>query len=160
VTEAAATAARGRRHGAQRRARVARSRRSTKTPAADVAADARWRLRLSERGITDDVADYLRRRHLDQSWTVRAIGQEIGFRTSAVRSALDRHGIAYTPHARSRGAATERASELAARVGVADLDQHVRSRRADGWSWARIAQECQVSPSWLRRRTPDRTHSR
>jgi ROS/MUCR transcriptional regulator protein len=98
-----------------------------------------------------DVASYLRDRHVVRHHTVSAIGAEIGMSNHAVAAALSRHGLARTAHAAKRTAARERASQVAAVLGVDSVPRYVAERRARGWTWQAIAAECGQPASWLRR---------
>jgi protein-disulfide isomerase-like protein with CxxC motif len=98
-----------------------------------------------------DVASYLRDRHLARRHTVRAMSTEIGISHHAVAAALARHGLTRTAHAGKRHAAAERASQVAAGLGVDSVPGYVAERRAAGWTWRAIAAECGQPESWLRR---------
>jgi hypothetical protein len=110
----------------------------------------RWLPAVTALGFPD-VASYLRDRHLARRHTVRAISAEIGMSHHAVAAALARHGLTRTAHAGKRHAARERASRVAAVLGVDSVPRHVAERRAAGWTWRAIAAECGQPESWLRR---------
>jgi hypothetical protein len=116
--------------------------------------DARWRPALDRLGFTD-VASYLTQRHVVQCLTVNAIAAEVGMSHHAVGAALRRHGLARTAHAAKRHAATERAAEVAARLGFPSLTGYVASRRAAGWTWQAMSAETGQPESWLRRQAGD-----
>lgn len=99
----------------------------------------------------DDVGAFLRRRHLVEHRSVRAIAEEVGMSRYAVTSAMERHGVTLTPHVTVRTAALEHAGRVADTHGFADLDAYLRDRREAGWSWRRISDECGRPPTWLRR---------
>ncbi|ALE84490.1 MucR family transcriptional regulator [Pseudonocardia sp. HH130629-09] len=100
----------------------------------------------------DDVGAFLRRRHLVEHRSVRAIAEEVGMSRYAVTAAMERHGVALTPHVTVRTAAAEQARRICDAHGFADLDAYLADRRAAGWSWQRISDECGRPPTWLRRR--------
>jgi ROS/MUCR transcriptional regulator protein len=110
----------------------------------------RWLQAVTVLGFAD-VSSYLRDRHLVRHRTVTAIGAEIGMSNHAVAAALTRHGLARTAHADKRKAARERAAQVAAVLGVDSVPRYVAERRAAGWTWRVIAEECDQPPSWLRR---------
>jgi hypothetical protein len=113
--------------------------------------DARWLPVATAHGFAD-VAGYLTDRHLVRRHTAGAIAREAGLTRGAVLTALSRHGIAATAHATSRGRASDRATEVAARFGFPELDAYLADRRSAGLSWRAIAAECGQPPSWVRRR--------
>jgi hypothetical protein len=98
-----------------------------------------------------DVAAYLRARHLEQHRTVNAIAAEIGVSHHAVAAALARHGLASVPHAAKRHAAEQRATAVAERHGYARIADYVAERRGAGWTWNAIAAESGQPQTWLRR---------
>jgi hypothetical protein len=102
-----------------------------------------------------DVAAYLADRHAQRHMTAPAIGREAGIPTAAVRSALRRHGLTYTPHATTRRRMDDRAAQVAARFGFPDLDSYLRDRRKAGHAWRVIAAESGRPATWLRRRYAD-----
>jgi hypothetical protein len=112
--------------------------------------DVRWQPALDRLGFPD-VASYLHERHIVQHWTVNAIAAEAGLTHHAVQNALRRHGLARTAHAAKRHAASERAARVAARLGFGDVPGYIADRRAAGWTWQAMAEECGQPPSWLRR---------
>jgi AraC-like DNA-binding protein len=112
--------------------------------------DARWQPALSRLGFPG-VASYLHERHIVQHWTVNAIAAEAGLTHHTVQSALRRHGLGRMPHAAKRHAASQRAAQVAARLGFDTMVSYVADRRAAGWTWQAMAQECGQPPSWLRR---------
>ena len=111
---------------------------------------ARWLQVVTALGFAD-VPSYLRDRHLVRHQTVSAIGGEIGMSNHAVAAALARHGLARTAHSGKRHAAGERTAQVAAVLGVASVPRYVAERRAAGWTWQAIADECGQPPTWLRR---------
>jgi lambda repressor-like predicted transcriptional regulator len=113
--------------------------------------DARWLPAVRELGFAD-VAGYLTDRHVRRHHTVRAIALEVGMSSSAVETALGRHGLARVPHAASRQRCRDRATAIATRFGFPDLDTYLADRRAAGLSWRAIAAECGQPPTWVRRR--------
>jgi len=112
--------------------------------------DARWQPALARLGFPD-VASYLHERHIVRHWTVNAIAAEAGLTHHTVESALRRHGLGRMPHAAKRHAASQRAAQVAARLGFDTMAGYVADRRAAGWTWQAMAQECGQPPSWLRR---------
>jgi len=112
--------------------------------------DARWRPALDRLGFAD-VPSYLQERHVRQHRTVNAMAAEIGVTHHAVESALRRHGLDRVAHASTRRAATERATQVAARLGSDSLGSYLRERRAAGWTWRAMAAESGQLESWLRR---------
>ncbi len=119
--------------------------------------DVRWRPALQRLGYPD-VASYLRDRHLSQHQTVNAIAAEIGLSHHAVTAALSRHGLASVAHAAKRHEALERAADVAARLGCADVASYIGDRRSAGWTWQAIARESDQPESWLRRRAAGPTY--
>jgi hypothetical protein len=120
--------------------------------------DARWRPVLDRLGFAD-VASYLEERHARQHRTVNAMAAEIGVSHHAVGSALRRHGLDQVAYASTRRASTERATQVAARLGYDSLRSYLRERRSAGWTWRAMAAESGQPESWLRRqaaRGPDR----
>lgn len=99
----------------------------------------------------DDVADYLRDRHVERHLSVNAIAAEVGVSHHAVRAALERHGLTAVPHAQRRHAASQRAAEVAGRFGYDAIAAYIGQRRADGWTWNAIAAESGQPQTWLRR---------
>jgi len=123
--------------------------------------DARWQPALTRLGFAD-VASYLHERHIVQHWTVNAIAAEAGLAHHAVENSLRRHGLARMAHAAKRHEASQRAAQVAARLGFASMAGYIADRRAAGWTWHAMAEECAQPPSWLRRqargdRRPTRT---
>ena len=123
--------------------------------------DARWQPALTRLGFAD-VATYLHERHIVQHWTVNAIAAEAGLAHHAVENSLRRHGLARMAHAAKRHEASQRAAQVAARLGFASMAGYIADRRAVGWTWHAMAEECAQPPSWLRRqargdRRPTRT---
>ena len=112
--------------------------------------DARWQPTLARLGFPG-VASYLHERHIVQHWTVNAIAAEAGLTHHTVHSALRRHGLGRMPHAAKRHAASQRAAQVAARLGFDTMVSYVADRRAAGWTWQAMAAECGQPPSWLRR---------
>jgi hypothetical protein len=112
--------------------------------------DARWQPVLTRLGFPD-VSSYLHERHIVQHWTVNAIAADAGLTHHTVDSALRRHGLGRMPHAAKRHAAGQRAAQVAARLGFGTMAGYVADRRAAGWTWQAMAQECGQPPSWLRR---------
>lgn len=98
-----------------------------------------------------DVGAYLRDRHLVQHRTVNVIAAEIGVSHHGVEAALLRHGLARTPHAAKRHAASQRAADLAARLGYPTIASYISDRRAAGSTWKAIAAESGQPQTWLRR---------
>src|SRR5215469_7510887 len=123
--------------------------------------DARWLPALAPLGFPD-VASYLHERHVVQHWTVNAIAAEIGLTHHTVENSLRRHGLARLSHAAKRHEASQRAAQVAARLGFDGMASYIADRRAAGWTWQAMAEECAQPPSWLRRlaradRRPART---
>jgi lambda repressor-like predicted transcriptional regulator len=112
--------------------------------------DTRWQPALSRLGFPD-VPGYLHERHIVQRWTVNAIAVEAGLTHHTVANALRRHGLARMAHAAKRHAASQRAAQVAARLGFDTMAGYVADRRGAGWTWQAMAQECAQPPSWLRR---------
>ena len=112
--------------------------------------DARWLPAVRRLGFSD-VPGYLRERHIVQHWTVNAIAAEIGLTHHTVRAALRRHGVTRVAHAAKRHAASQRAAQVAGRLGFDSMAGYVADRRAAGWTWAAMAAECAQPASWLRR---------
>jgi AraC-like DNA-binding protein len=98
-----------------------------------------------------DVAAYLRERHLDQHQTVNMIAAELGVSRRAVTSALQRHGLAKVAHAAKRHEASQRAAEVAERLGYSSIAEYVGHRRNAGLTWRAIAAESGQPQTWLRR---------
>jgi AraC-like DNA-binding protein len=98
-----------------------------------------------------DVATYLRERHLDQHRTINAMVAELGVSRRVVTSALQRHGLVQVAHAAKRHEADRRAAEAAGRLGYTSIADYVARRRAAGLSWRAIAAESGEPQSWLRR---------
>jgi hypothetical protein len=86
-----------------------------------------------------------------QHRTVNVIADEVGLSHHAVESALRRHGLARTAHAAKRHAASQRAGQIAARLGQRSIADYVSQRRAAGWTWRAISAESGQPESWLRR---------
>ena len=112
--------------------------------------DARWQPALARLGFPD-VASYLHERHIVQHWTVNAVAAETGLTHHTVQSALRRHGLGRMPHAAKRHAASQRAAQVAARLGFDTMASYIADRRAAGRTWQAMAAECGQPPSWLRR---------
>ena len=112
--------------------------------------DARWQPALARLGFAD-VASYLHERHIVRHWTVNAIAAEVGLTHHAVEGSLRRHGLARMAHAAKRHEASQRAAQVAARLGFASMASYIADRRAAGWTWHAMAEECAQPPSWLRR---------
>ena len=112
--------------------------------------DARWRPALRQLGFSD-VPGYLHERHIVQHWTVNAIAAEVGLAHHTVRAALRRHGVTRMAHAAKRHAASQRAAQVAGRLGFDTMAGYVADRRTAGWTWAAMAAECAQPSSWLRR---------
>jgi hypothetical protein len=113
--------------------------------------DVRWRPALRRLGYPD-VATYLRDRQLEQHQTVNAIAAEVGMSHHAVTAALRRHDLASFAHAAKRHEALQRAADVAAGLGYADMGAYIGDRRSAGWTWQAIAAESGQPESWLRRR--------
>jgi AraC-like DNA-binding protein len=99
----------------------------------------------------DDVAVYLRDRHVEQHLTVNAMAAETGFSHHAVRSALRRHGLTPVAHAAKRHATRQRAADVAASMDYPTVAGYISDRRSDGWSWKAISSESGQPETWLRR---------
>lgn len=112
--------------------------------------DARWLPALRGLGF-EDVASYLRQRHLVEHRTVNAIAGEVGLSHHAVKSALSRHGLTAAPHAAKRHAAGRRAAEVAAALGVDSVIAFIEQGRAQGWTWQQLAAASGQPETWLRR---------
>ncbi len=111
--------------------------------------DVRWQPALTRLGFAD-VASYLHERHIVQHWTVNSIAAEAGLTHHAVESSLRRHGVARMAHAAKRHEASQRAAQVAGRLGFASMASYIADRRAAGWTWHAMAEECAQPPSWLR----------
>ena len=118
--------------------------------------DARWLLAIRTVGF-EDVGSYLKQRHLVEHVSVNAIAREVGLSFSAVKSALLRHGISALPHATKRHAARQRATEVAAELGVDSVMDFIESCQAQGWTWQQLAAATGQPVSWLRRQRQIRT---
>jgi hypothetical protein len=132
--------------------------------AADVArrrsgqrSDVRWRPAVRRLGYPG-VITYLQDRHLFQHQTVTAIAAEIGVYNHAVSAALRRHGLAPVAHAAKRHETRQRAADVAARLGYAEVGGYIGDRRSAGWTWRAIAAESGQPESWLRRRAAGPAH--
>jgi hypothetical protein len=112
--------------------------------------DTRWLPALHRLGFSD-VPSYLHERHVVQHWTVNAIAAEAGLTHYTVKAALRRHGVTRVAHAARRHAASQRAAQVAGRLGFDTTAGYVADRRAAGWTWAAMAAECAQPSSWLRR---------
>jgi AraC-like DNA-binding protein len=112
--------------------------------------DARWLPALTRLGFPD-VASYLHERHILQHLTVNAIAAEVGLTHHAVERSLRRHGLARMAHAAKRHQASQRAAQVAARLGFDSMAGYVAARRGAGWTWHAMAEECAQPASWLRR---------
>jgi hypothetical protein len=117
--------------------------------------DARWQPVLARLGFPD-VASYLHERHIVQHRTVNAIAAEAGLTHHAVTNSLRRHGLARVAHAAKRHAASQRAAQVAARLGFDGMAGYVAARRAAGWTWRAMAEESGQPASWLRRQAQGR----
>jgi hypothetical protein len=116
------------------------------------ALDARWLPVVRSLGF-DDVAGYLRQRHLIDHASINAIAHEAGMSFHAVKSALQRHDVIVSPHVTKRHVAELRRTEVAITLGAASIADYVQSRRKLGWTWREIATESGQPESWLRRQT-------
>jgi len=112
--------------------------------------DARWLPAVHPLGFSD-VPGYLHERHVVRHWTVNAIAAEVGLTQHTVKAALRRHGVTRVAHAAKRHAASQRAAQVAGRLGFDTMAGYVADRRAAGWTWAAMAAECAQPSSWLRR---------
>jgi AraC-like DNA-binding protein len=112
--------------------------------------DARWQPALTRLGFAD-VASYLHERHIVQHWTINSIAAEAGLTHHTVESSLRRHSVARMAHAAKRHEASQRAAQVAGRLGFASMASYIADRRAAGWTWHAMAEECAQPPSWLRR---------
>jgi transposase len=112
--------------------------------------DARWLPAIGPIGFTD-VASYLRQRHLVEHMSVNAIAREVGLSHHTVKSALSRHRLQVAAHAAKRHAARSRAAEVAAELGVSSVIEFIEQRRAEGWTWQRLAAASGQPQTWLRR---------
>lgn len=119
----------------------------------EVRPDLSWLPVVRQLGF-EDVAGYLRDRHVSKHLSVNAIAAETGVSHHAVRTALDRHGLTPVPHAQRRHAAGQRAAEVAARFGHPTIASYIAQRRAAGWTWNAIAAESAQPQTWLRRHAP------
>jgi len=117
--------------------------------------DTRWLPALRRTGFSD-VRSYLHERHVVRHWTVNAIAAEAGLTHYTVTAALRRHGVARVAHAARRHAASQRAAQIAGRLGFDTMAGYVADRRAAGWTWAAMAAECAQPSSWLRRQARPR----
>ena len=116
--------------------------------------DEAWLPVLTKLGYPD-VASYLRARHLDEHQTVNGIAAEIGVSHHAVEAALQRHGVSRTPHAAKRHEASQRAAQVAERLGYPTIASYISDRRARGLTWQAISAESGQPQTWLRRRQDD-----
>ena len=114
------------------------------------ALDARWLPVVRSLGF-DDVASYLRQRHLTDHASVNAIAREAGVSYHAAKSALQRHEVTVSPHVTKRRVAELRQRELATALGAPSIRDYVQSRRKLGWTWREIATESGQPETWLRR---------
>jgi hypothetical protein len=113
-------------------------------------ADARWQPALARLGFPD-VASYLHERHIVQHQTVNAIAAEVGLTHHTVANSLRRHGLVRVVHAAKRHEASQRAAQVAAKRGFDSMAGYIAARRAAGWTWHAMAEECAQPESWLRR---------
>jgi hypothetical protein len=100
----------------------------------------------------EDVASYLRRRHLGEHASVNAIACEVGLSFHAVKSALQRHKVTISPHAATRHMAGRREQQVASDLGVESIPDYIRRCRTLGWTWRQIAIDSGQPETWLRRR--------
>jgi hypothetical protein len=114
--------------------------------------DARWLPAIRAIGFAD-VGSYLQRRHLVEHMSVNAIAGEVGLSFPTVKAALLRHGISPSPHATKRHAARQRATDVAAELGVDSVSEFIESCQAEGWTWRQLAAATGQSVSWLRRQS-------
>jgi hypothetical protein len=112
--------------------------------------DARWLPAVRLLGF-EEVAGYLRQRHLVEHMSVNAIAREVGLSFHAVKSALARHGVDPSPHATKRHAAQTRAADVAAALGADSVREFIQQRRAQGWTWRQLAAASGQPETWLRR---------
>jgi hypothetical protein len=112
--------------------------------------DARWQSVLARLGFPD-VASYLHQRHIVQHLTVNAIAAEAGLTHHAVANSLRRHGLVRVVHAAKRHEASQRAAQVAAKLGFDSMAGYIAARRAARWTWHAMAEECAQPESWLRR---------
>ncbi len=112
--------------------------------------DARWLPALRALGF-EDVASYLRHRHLVEHRSVNAIAREVGLSFHAVTSALSRHGLEVAPHAAKRHSAQTRVAQVAAALGVDSVVEYIEQRRAQGWTWQQLSAASGQPQTWLRR---------
>jgi hypothetical protein len=98
-----------------------------------------------------DIAVYLRERHLDQHQTINTMAAELGVSRRVVTLALRRHGLTQVAHAAKRHEADRRAAGVAGRLGYPSIADYVARRRAAGLSWRAIAAESGEPQTWLRR---------
>jgi hypothetical protein len=123
--------------------------------AGDERLDARWMPALLAMGF-NDVAGYLRQRHLAQHMSVNSIARETGLSFPAVKSALSRHGVDMAPHAAKRHAAQSRCADVAANLGVDSVAEFIEQRRAQGWTWQQLSSASGQPEVWLRRQGASR----
>ena len=112
--------------------------------------DERWTELARAAGFADAAA-YLRHRHAEQHWSVNQIAAEARMSYHAVAAAMARHGVPRLAHAATRHAARERADQVAAGLGFADVASYVSARRQAGWTWLAMAAEAGQPQTWLRR---------
>jgi hypothetical protein len=112
--------------------------------------DARWLPALRVMGF-QDVASYLRQRHVVEDVSINAIACEVGLSFQTVKAALARHGLEATAHATKRRAAERRAAEVADALGADSLIEFIEQRRAQGWSWRQLAAASGQPETSLRR---------
>jgi protein-disulfide isomerase-like protein with CxxC motif len=104
----------------------------------------------------DDVASYLRQRHIADHASVNTIATEVGLSFHTVKAALQRHQITVSPHATKRHILDSRTREVAAELGADSIADFVKERLAMGRTWRAIAAETGQPESWLRRQCASR----
>jgi ROS/MUCR transcriptional regulator protein len=119
---------------------------------ARAALDARWIPVVRRLGF-EDVASYLRQRHVIDHASVNAIAREVGVPFHAAKAALQRHEVAVSPHVTKRRDAELRRQEVADALGAPSIAEYVQRRREQGWTWREIATESGQPETWLRRQT-------
>jgi pyruvate/2-oxoglutarate dehydrogenase complex dihydrolipoamide acyltransferase (E2) component len=165
-TAAAAVAARGRAHCAERRAKTIAALAAIDNEARAAGTRRRARERLdavaaaaaADLGFADFTSYVIDRLSGGMSMaaisrSVAAIAAEVSFSRSCVQATLLRHGIPRTPHAGKRHEAEERDRRVLEAVGFRSLRGYIAARRSSGVAWAAMAVETGLPESTLRRRS-------
>ena len=80
--------------------------------------------------------------YIVQHQTVNAIAAEVGLTHHTVANSLRRHGLDRVAHTARRHAASQRAEQVAAGLGFDTMAGYIAARRAGGWTWRAMAEEC------------------